>query len=185
MKRAATSNGNEARRAATLLALLLAVAAASACFFVARRAAASKDEGGAGAREGDEVERLIDSALYARAEFFGARARVPYPTGEARNRLPQLLPQRPKEPRSPGQRRSSVATPSPRARRESTRRWQAKASARSRSWPTSSTAARSSSRRPRRSKRCWPPRRRTNTPPCSNASPPSPSRNGWRATSAP
>jgi tetratricopeptide (TPR) repeat protein len=99
MKRAATSNGNEARRAATLLALLLAVAAASACFFVARRAAASKDEGGAGARKGDEVERLIDSALYARAEFFGARARVPYPTGEARNRLAELLAQRPKEPR--------------------------------------------------------------------------------------
>jgi cellulose synthase operon protein C len=97
MKKAATSKKRVKKRAAALLALLLAVAAASACFFVARRAAASKDEGGA--RKGDEVERLIDSALYARAEFFGARARVPYPTGEARNRLAELLAQRPKEPR--------------------------------------------------------------------------------------
>jgi cellulose synthase operon protein C len=97
MKKAATSKKRGTKRTATLLALLLAVAAASACFFVARRAAASKDEGGA--RAGDEVERLIDSALYARAEFFGARARVPYPTSEARNRLAELLAQRPKEPR--------------------------------------------------------------------------------------
>ena len=81
-----------------MLILLLAVAA-SACFVIARRAAASKDESGTGARKGDEVERLIDSALYTRAEFFGAQARVPYPTNEARNRLAELLAQRPKEAR--------------------------------------------------------------------------------------
>src|SRR5579885_3192141 len=97
--KATTSKRRKPRRAATLLALLLAVAAASACFVIARRAAASKDESDIGARKGDEVERLIDSALYTRAEFFGARARVPFPTAEARNRLAELLAHRPKEPR--------------------------------------------------------------------------------------
>jgi tetratricopeptide (TPR) repeat protein len=81
-----------------MLILLLGVAA-SACFVIARRAVASKDESGGGARKGDEVERLIDSALYTRAEFFGAQARVPFPTNEARNRLAELLAQRPREPR--------------------------------------------------------------------------------------
>src|SRR5262249_33525497 len=49
--------------------------------------------GGAGAETeknggpGDEKTALIDSALYTRAEFFGAQALVPYPTAEARDRL--------------------------------------------------------------------------------------------------
>jgi predicted Zn-dependent protease len=78
--------------------LALAVAATAACLtFGARRWTASADEGGV--RVGDEVERLIDSALYTRAEFFGAQARVPYPTAEARNRLAELRGRLPKEPR--------------------------------------------------------------------------------------
>src|SRR5437660_5827569 len=96
-KKAATSKRRKPTRATALL-LLLTVAAASACVVIARRAAASG--GGddvSGARTGDEVERLIDSALYTRAEFFGAQARVPYPTAESRNRLAELLAQRPKE----------------------------------------------------------------------------------------
>ncbi|HEV7683050.1 MAG TPA: hypothetical protein VGO68_13055 [Pyrinomonadaceae bacterium] len=35
----------------------------------------------------DERAALIESALYTRTEFFGAQALVPFPTGEARNRL--------------------------------------------------------------------------------------------------
>src|SRR4029077_5386296 len=35
----------------------------------------------------DERAALIESALYTRVEFFSAQALVPYPTGDARNRL--------------------------------------------------------------------------------------------------
>lgn len=35
----------------------------------------------------DERAALIEAALYTRTEFFGAQALVPFPTGEARNRL--------------------------------------------------------------------------------------------------
>src|SRR5258705_7837576 len=38
----------------------------------------------------DEQAALIESALYARVEFFGARALVPYPTGQARDRLAEV-----------------------------------------------------------------------------------------------
>jgi len=38
----------------------------------------------------DEKAALIDQALFARAEFFGAQALVPYPTAEARTRLAAL-----------------------------------------------------------------------------------------------
>jgi tetratricopeptide (TPR) repeat protein len=100
-KKAATSRRRKQTRAATLLLLSLAVAAVAACVIIARRASASDGENDVrvGARASDEVERLIDSALYTRAEFFGARARVPYPLAEARNRLAELLTRRPKEPR--------------------------------------------------------------------------------------
>ncbi|HJQ32386.1 MAG TPA: tetratricopeptide repeat protein [Pyrinomonadaceae bacterium] len=82
----------------TLLAL--AVASAAACFvFGARRWAAAADEGAANPSAGDEVAREINAALYTRAEFFGAQARVPYPTAEARNRLAAVSGRRPKEPR--------------------------------------------------------------------------------------
>src|SRR5947209_10759016 len=87
-------------KAARLILLVPVVATVAVCFAArARQSEATGDAGDADARTGDEVERLIDSALYARAEFFGARARVPYPTAEARNRLAALREQRPKEAR--------------------------------------------------------------------------------------
>ncbi|MBV9924579.1 MAG: tetratricopeptide repeat protein [Acidobacteria bacterium] len=93
---------NHARATTKLLLLLAAAACLSACLiFVARRAAAAGEERGPGVEShaGDEVERLIDSALFTRAEFFGAEARVPFPTAEARNRVAALREQRPSEPR--------------------------------------------------------------------------------------
>src|SRR5437868_515188 len=84
-------------KAARRILLLLAVTMAVVSFAVrALHTTATGDE--ANARAADEVERLIDSALYTRAEFFGAQARVPYPTAEARNRVASLRVQRPKEP---------------------------------------------------------------------------------------
>jgi cellulose synthase operon protein C len=50
-------------------------------------------------RAKDEKAALIESALYTRAEFFGARALVPYPTAEARNRLADVQNKFPDEPR--------------------------------------------------------------------------------------
>src|SRR5256885_16664663 len=85
-------------RAARLILLVLVATTAAVCLIVrARQTEATGDAGDGNARAGGEVERLIDSALYARAEFFGAQARVPYPTAEARNRLAALSEQRPKE----------------------------------------------------------------------------------------
>ncbi len=46
----------------------------------------------------DEKSALIDSALYIRAEFFGAQALVPYPTAEARDRLAALQAKYPNDP---------------------------------------------------------------------------------------
>jgi cellulose synthase operon protein C len=46
----------------------------------------------------DEKGAAIESATFARAEFFGAQALVPYPTAEARNRLAALLGKYPNEP---------------------------------------------------------------------------------------
>src|SRR5436190_6978642 len=47
----------------------------------------------------DEKATLIDSALYTRAEFFGAQALVPYPTAEARDRLAALKAKYPNDPK--------------------------------------------------------------------------------------
>jgi len=46
----------------------------------------------------DERAALIESALYTRVEFFGAQALVPYPTGEARNRLAAVQAKYPTDP---------------------------------------------------------------------------------------
>ncbi|MDT5121343.1 MAG: hypothetical protein QOC96_825 [Acidobacteriota bacterium] len=46
----------------------------------------------------NEKEAAIESASFARTEFFGAQALVPYPTAEARNRLADLLNKYPNEP---------------------------------------------------------------------------------------
>ena len=85
--------GHKTKR--VVLVGLAALFAASCLVHVARRAEASGD----GPVVTDELAALIDSALYARAEFFGSQARVPYPTAEARNRLAALAERRPKEPR--------------------------------------------------------------------------------------
>lgn len=90
-------SGTKALRRALLLATVV-TAGACLAFGVSRWAMAA-DEVSVPGRAGDEVSRLIDAALYTRAEFFGAQARVPYPTAEARNRLAELRGQRPKEPR--------------------------------------------------------------------------------------
>jgi cellulose synthase operon protein C len=47
----------------------------------------------------DEIGRLIDEALYTRAEFFGTQALVPYPTAKAEDNLSALLQKYPDEPR--------------------------------------------------------------------------------------
>ncbi len=70
---------------------MLAVTAAAVCFLIlgplaaATGIARAKQAGAA-----EEVGGLIDSALYTRAEFFGAQARVPFPFAEARNRIASL-----------------------------------------------------------------------------------------------
>jgi tetratricopeptide (TPR) repeat protein len=46
----------------------------------------------------DERAALIESALYTRTEFFGAQALVPFPTGEARNRLAAIQAKYPDDP---------------------------------------------------------------------------------------
>jgi tetratricopeptide (TPR) repeat protein len=46
----------------------------------------------------DERAALIESALYTRVEFFSAQALVPYPTGEARNRLASVQAKYPNDP---------------------------------------------------------------------------------------
>jgi tetratricopeptide (TPR) repeat protein len=46
----------------------------------------------------DERSALIESALCTRAEFFGAQALVPFPTGEARNRLAAVQAKYPDNP---------------------------------------------------------------------------------------
>jgi len=51
------------------------------------------------ARAGGEGETAIEAASFARAEFFGAQALVPYPTAEARNRLADVRGKYPNEPR--------------------------------------------------------------------------------------
>lgn len=72
----------------------------SSAVVIQRRAAAAADnrEATAPKRAPDEKEAAVESALFARTEFFGAQALVPYPTAEARNRLAALLEKYPNEP---------------------------------------------------------------------------------------
>ncbi|HVG35480.1 MAG TPA: tetratricopeptide repeat protein, partial [Pyrinomonadaceae bacterium] len=60
--------------------------------------AEDKSEATAPARVRSEKDVAIESALFARTEFFGAQALVPYPTAEARNRLADLVGKYPDEP---------------------------------------------------------------------------------------
>ena len=45
----------------------------------------------------DEKAAQIESALFTRSDFFGAKALVPYPTAEARNRLADLQKRYPED----------------------------------------------------------------------------------------
>ncbi|HEY0099537.1 MAG TPA: tetratricopeptide repeat protein [Pyrinomonadaceae bacterium] len=70
------------------------------CAVVAQRLVTAEDKRGAAApgRVKDEKAEAIEAALFARTEFFGAQALVPYPTAEARNRLADVLKTYPDEP---------------------------------------------------------------------------------------
>jgi tetratricopeptide (TPR) repeat protein len=81
-----------------LLAVLAIICVCLACALIAQRFAVSAKVGAATRRVTDEKEAAIESALFARTEFFGAKALVPYPTAEARNRLADLLNKYPNEP---------------------------------------------------------------------------------------
>src|SRR5690349_9276001 len=87
------------RRIWMLLAIIFACLISAG---VAERLAHSAEEkGGGGApeeRAADERDAAIESASFARSEFFGPQALVPYPTAEARNRLAGLLERYPDEP---------------------------------------------------------------------------------------
>lgn len=80
------------RRVSQFCFLTFAFLLLSVALVCARRAVAENemrdDAGGrAAAVAAEEVSAEIDAALYTRAEFFGARALVPFPTAEARVRL--------------------------------------------------------------------------------------------------
>jgi tetratricopeptide (TPR) repeat protein len=83
-----------------LLAFIAITSACLSCAVATQRLAAAGDEreGTRPARNKDEKAEAIESALFARADFFGARALVPYPTAEARNRLADLREKYPNEP---------------------------------------------------------------------------------------
>jgi tetratricopeptide (TPR) repeat protein len=71
------------------------------CAAVAHRlstTAAAEGDREESARAGEPGETAIEAASFARAEFFGAQALVPYPTAEARNRLADVREKYPDEP---------------------------------------------------------------------------------------
>src|SRR5437588_1464355 len=79
-------------------ALLLILTFLSVAIFDPRHIEAADAETEKTGSPGDEKLALIDSALYTRAEFFGAQAFVPYPTAEARDRLAALRATYPDDP---------------------------------------------------------------------------------------
>ncbi len=81
--------------ALTIVFVGLASIFLSAVYF---RAEARKNHPDSAQPVNAELETAIENALYARAEFFGAEAIVPFPTAEARTRLAALLESNPKEP---------------------------------------------------------------------------------------
>ncbi|HEV2801670.1 MAG TPA: tetratricopeptide repeat protein [Pyrinomonadaceae bacterium] len=84
-----------------LLAFAATACISLSCAFVAQRLATAEDKSDTATAPGrlkDERAETIESALFARTEFFGARALVPYPTAEARNRLADVLEKYPNEP---------------------------------------------------------------------------------------
>src|SRR5436190_15328677 len=79
-------------------ALLLILTCLSVAIFDPRHIGAADAETEKTLSPRDEKATLIDSALYTRAEFFGAQAFVPYPTAEARDRLAALRAKYPNDP---------------------------------------------------------------------------------------
>jgi cellulose synthase operon protein C len=86
------------RRRLWALTALTLICLSSAVITQRLATAEDKREGIAPARVMNERDAAIESALFARTEFFGAQALVPYPTAEARNRLADLLEKYPNEP---------------------------------------------------------------------------------------
>jgi len=81
-----------------VLTALICVCLSAAVITQQLAAAEDKREATAPVRVRNEKDEAIESALFARTEFFGAQALVPYPTAEARNRLAALLEKYPNEP---------------------------------------------------------------------------------------
>jgi tetratricopeptide (TPR) repeat protein/cytochrome c-type biogenesis protein CcmH/NrfG len=83
-------------------ALLAIVFASLLCAAVAQRLAHSAEDKSrvpaSEKRATNERDAAIEAASFARTEFFGAQALVPYPTAEARNRLASVLEKYPNEP---------------------------------------------------------------------------------------
>ncbi|HEY0378041.1 MAG TPA: tetratricopeptide repeat protein [Pyrinomonadaceae bacterium] len=83
------------RRVLALVLISLSCAAAAHRLVTTASAGDDREES---ASAGGEGETAIEAASFARAEFFGARALVPYPTAEARNRLADVREKYPDEP---------------------------------------------------------------------------------------
>lgn len=85
------------RRIWTWLAVIIACVL---CAVVAQQLAHSAEDGGEAANKSalSETDAAIEAASFARAEFFGAQALVPYPTAEARNRLAEVSEKYPNTP---------------------------------------------------------------------------------------
>nr|MBA3321596.1 hypothetical protein [Pyrinomonadaceae bacterium] len=63
-----------------------------------RRVTAATDDSVQSLRAADEASARIEAAMFARVEFLGAQALVPYPTAEARQRVADLTAQHADEP---------------------------------------------------------------------------------------
>jgi tetratricopeptide (TPR) repeat protein len=86
------------KRRLLALAAITFICLSSAVITQRLATAEDKREGAAPVRVRDERDAAVESALFARTEFFGAQALVPYPTAEARNRLADLLEKYPDDP---------------------------------------------------------------------------------------
>src|SRR5215217_5838955 len=79
--------------------VLLSLSCAAIAHRLVRPASAEDDREALAVSAGDEREAAVEAASFARAEFFGAQALIPYPTAEARNRLAEVREKYPSEPR--------------------------------------------------------------------------------------
>src|SRR5882672_4925247 len=81
-----------------LIALAFVALFIALAIFDTHRTVHASNEAGRNENAADERSALIDQALFTRAEFFGAQALVPYPTGEARERLAAVQARYPADP---------------------------------------------------------------------------------------